>query len=287
MINVCLKLNSNKYTYFTSITLLLYNNVIANWIEEGEVVSIIDTFDDTSEEIIKSSNITETVNDFPELVDVTFKEEVLDFVQKMDDSVQISTMNAGYKIPIYKIKYKGKYIAIYQTVVGGAASAGLVEEVIAKGGKKFVFFGSCGTLDNEILAGNLMVPIAAYRDEGTSYHYAPVSDYIEVETAEKLSEILSQMDIPYVKGRTWTTDGFYRETRKNMLARKSDGCITVEMECASIMAVSKFRKIKLYQYLYTEDNLDSETWDSRTMGKVPKTELEKYLRIALEIAIRV
>lgn len=250
-------------------------------------MSIIDTFDDTSEEIIKPSNIAGAVYNFPEIVVVTFKEKILDLVKEMDGTVEISAMNAGYKIPIYKINYQGKDIAIYQTFIGGAASAGLLEEVIAKGGRKFVFFGSCGTLDKEVSAGHLIVPVAAYRDEGTSYHYAPVSDYIEVATAEKLAEILSEINIPYVKGMTWTTDAFYRETRKNMMARKEEGCITVEMECASIMAVSQFRNIKLYQYLYTEDNLDSETWDKRTMGKVPKSAFEKYLRIALEIAVRV
>jgi uridine phosphorylase len=72
-----------------------------------------------------------------------------------------------------------------------------------------------------------------------------------------------------------------------MEKRKNEGCITVDMECASIMAASQFRGIDLYQYLYAEDNLDSELWDSRTMGKVPKTANEQYLRIALEIAARV
>jgi uridine phosphorylase len=129
--------------------------------------------------------------------------------------------------------------------------------------------------------------VAAYRDEGTSYHYLPVSDYVEIATADKLAEILSQLNIPYVKGRTWTTDAFYRETRKNMTARKKDGCIAVEMECASIMAVSQFRKKEVYQYLYAEDNLDGEAWDARTMGKAPKSAIEKYLRIALEIAARI
>jgi len=75
----------------------------------------------------------------------------------------------------------------------------LLEEVIAKGGKKFVFFGSCGTLDKELPAGHLIVPVAAYRDEGTSYHYAPVSDYIEIETAERVSEILSELNLPHVR----------------------------------------------------------------------------------------
>ena len=250
-------------------------------------MSIINTFDDTSDEILKPCNVIEAVANFPEIVVATFNQKTLNIVQNMEDVVQISELNGGYSIPIYKIHYKGKSIAVYQTIIGGAGSAGLLEEVIAKGGKKFVFFGSCGTLDKELPAGHLIVPVAAYRDEGTSYHYAPASDYIEIETAERVSAILFELNLPHVKGKTWTTDAVYRETKQNMATRKKDGCITVEMECASIMAVSQYRKVQSYQYLYTEDNLDSDLWDPRTMGNVPMSEFEKYLRIALEIAIRV
>ncbi len=60
----------------------------------------------------------------------------------------------------------------------------------------------------------------------------------------------------------------------------------IEMECASVMAASQFRGINTYQFLYAEDSLDSEVWDARTMGNVPHSDLEKYLRVALEVAVR-
>lgn len=49
---------------------------------------------------------------------------------------------------------------------------------------------------------------------------------------------------------TWTTDAFYRETKRNMEKRKEEGCGVVEMECASIMAVGQIRKKEVYQFLY-------------------------------------
>jgi uridine phosphorylase len=55
--------------------------------------------------------------------------------------------------------------------MGAAGAVALMEETIAMGGRKFVVFGSCGTMDNSIEAGSFIVPTAAYRDEGTSYHY--------------------------------------------------------------------------------------------------------------------
>ena len=78
--------------------------------------------------------------------------------------------------------------------------------MIAKGGKKILFFGSCGSLDKEITAGHLIVPVEAYRDEGTSYHYAPASDYIKIHSAEKLTKIFDSLRLPYVKTKTWTKE---------------------------------------------------------------------------------
>jgi len=251
-------------------------------------MSIIHAFDIETDEIIKPSYTVAKVDNFPQTVVVTFSRRIFDVLLKMDNVEQISELGCGFAtIPIYKINYKGKDIAIYTTMLGGAASAALLEEVIAKGGREFVFFGSCGTLDSEISAGCLIVPTAAYRDEGTSYHYLAPSDFIEITTADKLANILSDMELPCVKAKTWTTDAFYRETRKNMMLRKEEGCLSVEMECASVSSVCQFRNVEFYQYLFTEDNLDSVRWEKRIMGNLTQSDREKYLMIALEIAIRV
>jgi uridine phosphorylase len=65
-----------------------------------------------------------------------------------------------------------------------------------------------------------MVPTEAYRDEGTSYHYMPASDYITVKNSDIVAEFMETYGIPYVKGKTWTTDSFYRETVNNFKKHK-------------------------------------------------------------------
>lgn len=250
-------------------------------------MSIISTFDDKSNEILKPSHIANIIDGFPKIVIIVFNQKTIDIANMFFELKEISYMNAGIKIPVYKFEYKAKSIGLYMTVLGGPASVGLMEEIIAKGAQKIVIFGSCGVLDKGLAAGHIIVPTAAYRDEGTSYHYMAASDYVEVTTAKRLCEIFDEIKIPYICGKTWTTDAIYRETKNNIEARKKDGCITVEMECASLMAASQFRKVELYQFLYTEDSLDGDTWDSRTMGKVTQGVREKYLRIAIEIASKI
>ena len=69
-------------------------------------------------------------------------------------------------------------LGAFLSTVGGPAAAGLMEETLAKGAEKILLFGACGVLDKSLAAGHLILPTAAYRDEGTSYHYLPPSDYV-------------------------------------------------------------------------------------------------------------
>lgn len=257
------------------------------YFERSSGMSILETFDDKTEAIIHPSQTTPRINGFPKVAVVAFGERVITALKEHYKPKQIGEMIACVSVPIYQVDFDGKDIAVYCSTVGGPAAGGLLEEMIAKGCEKFIFFGSCGVLDRALAAKSFIIPTSAYRDEGMSYHYAPPSDYIEISTAKRLTEIFSELKLPYVCGKTWTTDAIYRETRGNMEKRKADGCITVEMECASIMAVAAFRKVEVYQYLYAADSLDEVEWDARTLGSLTQDARETFLRIALEIAVRI
>lgn len=71
------------------------------------------------------------------------------------------------------------------------------------------------------------------------------------------------MSTTYPKGKTWTTDAMYRETPDMIELRRSEGCITVEMEAAAFFAVSEYYDIPLAQLLYAGDDVSGETWDAR------------------------
>lgn len=249
-------------------------------------MSIINAFDGESPEIIRSDCMASPVEGFPKTVILTFKSSIIDILTSICDVETISSVYSGITIPIYKFRYKEAELGIYRTLLGGPGSVGLMEEVIVKGAERFLVFGSCGVLDRQIITGHYIIPTAAYRDEGTSYHYMPAGDWVEIPTSARLGEVFDELMIPYVFGKTWTTDAFYRETHNKVEARKKDGCITVEMECASLAAASQFRGVPLYQYLYAEDCLDGDFWDPRTMGKLPVCMEERHLRVALEAASR-
>lgn len=249
-------------------------------------MSLFDTFDPDSPEIIFAASHHPPLEGFPETIVITFQDETFRVLEQLCPTEVVAKHHAGRDIPIYRLNWNGRSIGICQTLLGGPGTAGLLEEALAMGAKKVLLYGSCGVLDSALVAGHFILPTAAYRDEGVSYHYLPVGDYVDIPTSERLGEIFDGLNLPYVKGRVWTTDAFYRETRNNMAKRKADGCVAVDMECASAMAVAQFRGAEVYQFLYAEDSLDGDAWDRRTMGAVPASSYEKYLRVALEAASR-
>lgn len=249
-------------------------------------MSIIDTFDAHSAEIFSARDVLQPNPDMPETVIVTFDDRFTAQLSEMAEPTVACVLSAGYWLPVYSFEYDGRKLGFFCSTIGGAAAVGLMEELHALGAKRVLYFGSCGSLDREITAGHLLVPTAAYRDEGTSYHYAPPSDFIGVKSADRLAEIFDKLSVPYNRTKTWTTDAVYRETRDNMEKRRSEGCSVVEMECASIMAAAQFRGYEVYQFLYAADCLDAEQWDSRILGRMPEDMRERILKIAIETALR-
>lgn len=251
-------------------------------------MSLFDTFDPYSEELIKVNmqRSFREVEDFPEIVIGAFKEETFRALAQIASVEVICSLRGGRAIPVYRVHWQGRDVGLFHSLMGGAGTVCLMESLIARGAKAFLYYGNCGVLNKEIAAGHLILPTAAYRDEGTSYHYLPVSDYVEVPTHKQLAQTMDALHLPYVSGKVWTTDAFYRETRSNMEKRKADGCIAVDMECASVMAAGQFREVPVYQFFYADDCLDGEKWDPRTLGARPFSSHEKYLRVALEIVVR-
>ena len=110
-----------------------------------------------------------------------------------------------------------------------------------------------------------ILPTAAVRDEGTSYHYLAASRTVgpSPEAVDAIRTTLLRHAVPFVEGATWTTDALYRETRRKVERRVAEGCLTVEMEAAAFFAVAAFRGVAFGQLLYAGDDLSGEGWDGR------------------------
>ena len=222
-------------------------------------------FDSTREAFIEPSKVVEP-RDIPKHCVICFFKEVIDKVVK-EHGAKILYENNWEDGPhhLYEIEYKGQRLAFFHPGVGAPVSAGLLEEVIALGGKKFIAGGGCGVLEQDIAVGNLIVVSSAIRDEGTSYHYLPPGREVtaQIEVVQTIENTLQSQNIPYRVGKTWTTDAPYRETPIKIEQRRMEGCLVVEMEASAMIAVSQFRGVAFGQILYGGDSLGGETWDNR------------------------
>ena len=166
-------------------------------------------------------------------------------------------------------------------------AAGFMEEAIAMGGRKIIACGGAGVLRKDLAVGHLIVPTSAVRDEGASYHYLPPGREAmpHPKAVAAIRRTLEKNGYPFLTGKTWTTDGFYRETRGKVKLRRAEGCLSVEMECAAFFAVGKFRKVQFGQILYGGDDLSGEIHDYRDWDKQTSIR-EKVFWLAVESCLR-
>lgn len=187
---------------------------------------------------------------------------------------------------VYVFEIDGMKIAGYLSHIGSAMASGDVIDVNwLTGANKFIMFGSAGSLDSDATDGKFVIPTESYREEGLSYNYAEPSDYIEIRNSMVVKKIFDELKLPNVSGKVWTTDAIYRETKAKLEARKSEGCIAVEMELAGVQAVCDYYGWKLYDFLVTGDVLDKAVYDISGLANANHNMDKLY--IANEIAKRI
>ena len=200
---------------------------------------LLTEFDPRPNAVIDPGMCYKPMENFPETVVSIFSHQLFaSLVSDLDGKQIVETQDVDGVWPIYEVAYQGKRFAFCKARLGAPASVGVFEEVIAMGAKRIILLGNCGVLDKSIADCGIIIPTRAIRDEGTSYHYAPAADYIDVNNRyiPEFVEVLEKCGYPYVKGITWTTDAFYRETPAKVAARKAMGAVCVEMECAAMQA---------------------------------------------------
>jgi uridine phosphorylase len=189
--------------------------------------------------------------------------------------------NRGRVFSTYRLINKdNKPTLLVYPSAGGSASVMEVELLIASGVEKIVAFGTCGSMSTKIAKNTLLVPVAAKREEGTSYHYLPPSDTVEqsIESILALENTFNELGKEYEKGKIWTTDAIYRETPAKLEKLQKMGYIGVDMELASLLAMAKFREIKFAGFLIADDNI---------AGISERPEKEKDLEELLDLSFSI
>ena len=244
-------------------------------------------FDTAQRALIEPSEVFEAIEESEYCVMCFFADIVDSVAAKSRAKVIFEDKGVYGTNRFYQFEHNGQAIVFFQPLVGAPAAAGFLEIAIALGCKKFMACGGAGVLDRNIPVGNFIVPDAAIRDEGLSYHYLPPGRQVDVnpKAIDAITSTLDHHGQPYQIAKTWTTDAIFRETPSKIALRKSEGCLTVEMEAAALLAVAKFRNVDLGYLLFGGDDVSGETWDRRSeISRMPAK--ERIFWLSVEACLR-
>lgn len=151
----------------------------------------------------------------------------------------------------------GQKVIVMSTGMGGPSTAICIEELVKAGVDTFIRIGTCGGMQLEVEAGDIVISNGAIRMDGTTKEYVPI-EYPAVPDFEVVSCLVNaakKHEQRYHIGVTQSKDSFYGQHKpKSMpvgyeLLNKWDawikaGCLASEMECSTVFTVGAIRRAR-------------------------------------------
>jgi uridine phosphorylase len=120
-------------------------------------------------------------------------------------------VNSNREYTIYTGTLLGEKVSACSTGIGGPSAAIAMEELHAIGADTFIRVGTCGGIDMNVRAGDVVIATGAVRYEHTSREYAPI-EYPAVpdfEVTTALVQAARALDMPHKVGVVHCKDSFY------------------------------------------------------------------------------
>jgi uridine phosphorylase len=152
---------------------------------------------------------------------------------------------------VYTGTLLGEKVSVCSTGIGGPSAAIAMEELARIGADTFIRVGTCGGIDTDVQAGDVVVATGAVRQDGTSREYAPI-EYPAVPdfgVACALRDAGLALGAPVRMGVVQAKDSFYGqhspdrmpvsyELKNKWEAWRRLGVLASEMESAALFCVA-------------------------------------------------
>src|ERR1044072_3329962 len=141
----------------------------------------------------------------------------------------------------------GQTVGIVGCAVGAPFAVLIAEELFASGCRLLLSLTSAGQIVPAGPTPYFVIIDRALRDEGTSFHDAPPSEYSEADTAlvAAARQAVKGRNPSVVVGASWTTDAPFRETADAIDRARSKGVLAVEMEAAALYAFARAKGVRV------------------------------------------
>ncbi len=170
---------------------------------------------------------------------------------------------ACYHTELYAFDREGESFGIIGCAVGAAFAVLLAEELFACGCRFLVSMTSAGQILTKGETPYFVLIDRALRDEGTSYHYLPPSEFAEADPtlAAAALEELKAAGQRIHRGAAWTTDAPFRETDTAIAQARARGILAVEMEAAALYAFAAARQKAVLCLAHVTNRMAVESGD--------------------------
>ena len=178
-------------------------------------------------------------------------------------------------------------ITIINFGMGSASAATVMDLLTAINPKAVLFLGKCGGLKKKNQIGDLILPIAAIRGEGTSNDYLPaeVPALPAFNLQKAISYTIRLQDMDYWTGTVYTTNRRVWEHDKEFKTKlQKIRCMGIDMETATIFTVGFYNKIPTGALLLVSDSpmVPEGVKTEASNQKVTTEFVERHMRIGIE-----
>lgn len=178
-------------------------------------------------------------------------------------------------------------ITIINFGMGSAMAATVMDLIAAIEPKAALFLGKCGGLKKKTKLGDLILPIAAIRGEGTSDEYLPteIPALPSFSLQRAVSSMIKKHELDYWTGTVYTTNRRVWEHDKDFKKRlRKMRAMGVDMETATIFTVGFSNEIPRGALLLVSDNpmIPDGVKTSESDAKVTGSFVNKHLEIGID-----
>ncbi len=171
--------------------------------------------------------------------------------------------------------------------MGSPTAATIMDLLSAVMPKAVLFLGKCGGLKRKNELGDLILPIAAIRGEGTSNDYFPpeVPALPSFMIHRAVSGVIRDMELDYWSGTVYTTNRRVWEHDEHFKERlRRDRCMAVDMETATIFITGFHNEIPTGALLLVTDQpMIPEGVKTEASDAVVTTHfVERHIQVGIE-----
>ncbi|AFZ70563.1 uridine phosphorylase [Caldisphaera lagunensis DSM 15908] len=183
-------------------------------------------------------------------------QRVINLSLLLENPVEISKSRNLF---IYKGYYNNKEVALASHGIGGPSAAIVIEELIKLGANVLIRLGTVGSLKKEIDVGDVIIPTGAsywHGGAGLGMYFNNICPPTNpsYDLVYDLIKEINNNQIRYHVGSIFSSDSFYAEKDYIDILIKLN-FIGIEMECATLFAISNLRGVKSACSLVTSNNL--------------------------------